>query len=152
MYDSGRYFTVTGHRYGRCTRIRDCQAAIQVLHGTIFPPTSRPPPTPSNRLLQAQELLYRAFTAKNGHRFASLWEGDISNHTSHSEADLALCNFLAFWTGGDYNLMDELFRQSGLYRPKWDENHYADGRTYGQATIAKALADCTAFYNPSFRP
>ncbi len=40
------------------------------------------------------------------------------HYTSQSEADLALCNFLAFWTGGDAARIDRLFRRSGLYRPK----------------------------------
>jgi hypothetical protein len=44
--------------------------------------------------------------------------------------------------------MDRLFRQSGLYRPKWDERHFGDGRTYGQATIMKALDGNSEFYNP----
>ena len=38
-------------------------------------------------------------------------------------------------------MMDELFRRSGLMRPKWDEVH-SRGQTYGQATIATAIRDC----------
>ncbi len=37
--------------------------------------------------------------------------------------------------------MDSLFRQSGLYRPKWDERHGAAGQTYGEITVAAVLAD-----------
>jgi putative DNA primase/helicase len=44
---------------------------------------------------------------------------------------------LAFWTGKDAERMDQLFRLSGLYRPKWDERHGA--RTYGEVTIANAI-------------
>jgi hypothetical protein len=44
--------------------------------------------------------------------------------------------------------MDRLFRQSGLYRPKWDERHFGDGRTYGRATIERALERTSEFYNP----
>jgi hypothetical protein len=36
--------------------------------------------------------------------------------------------------------MDGRFRQSDLMRPKWDERHYANGETYGEHTITKALA------------
>src|SRR5215218_6627247 len=71
---------------------------------------------------------------------------DTSDYASGSEADLALCSRLAFWTSGDSDRIDKLFRQSGLYRPKWDERHYGDGRTYGQATIEKALEGATEFY------
>ncbi|MFQ7644172.1 hypothetical protein, partial [Ruthenibacterium lactatiformans] len=39
---------------------------------------------------------------------------------SHSEADIALCNALAWWTNCDAARVDRLFRQSGLMREKWD--------------------------------
>ena len=42
--------------------------------------------------------------------------------------------------------MDRLFRQSGLMRPKWDEKHFSDGRTYGQNTIDKAVLGCREVY------
>jgi len=53
---------------------------------------------------------------------------------------MALCCLLAFWTGGDRTQMKQLFRQSGLLREKWDEVHYADGSTYGEKTIERAIA------------
>ena len=40
-----------------------------------------------------------------------------------------------------------LFRLSGLMRAKWDKVHHADGRTYGQATIAKAIDGCRETYS-----
>jgi hypothetical protein len=43
--------------------------------------------------------------------------------------------------------MDRLFRQSGLYRPKWDERHFTDGRTYGRATIEQAMEGTSEFYD-----
>ena len=44
--------------------------------------------------------------------------------------------------------MDQLFRQSGLIREKWDEVHYADGSTYGEKTIERAIERTTEFYEP----
>jgi putative DNA primase/helicase len=44
---------------------------------------------------------------------------------------------LAFWTGGDAQRMDRLFRCSGLMREKWDRETGAS--TYGSLTIAAAL-------------
>jgi primase-polymerase (primpol)-like protein len=72
-------------------------------------------------------------------RFKNLWNGNLAGYASQSEADLALCNFLAFWTRGDAARIDRLFRRSGLYRAKWEERHRADGRTYGEMTIARAI-------------
>jgi hypothetical protein len=53
---------------------------------------------------------------------------------------------LAFYCGSDPTRIDRLFRQSGLYREKWDKKHFGDGRTYGQATIEKALIGVREFY------
>jgi FtsZ-binding cell division protein ZapB len=61
---------------------------------------------------------------------------------------MALCCLLAFWTGGDRMQMEQLFRQSGLFREKWDEVHYADGSTYGEKTIERAIATTSEFYDP----
>jgi putative DNA primase/helicase len=52
---------------------------------------------------------------------------------------MSLCHLLAFWVGPDLVRIDRLLRQSGLMRPKWDERHFADGQTYGTATIEKVL-------------
>jgi primase-polymerase (primpol)-like protein len=62
---------------------------------------------------------------------------------------MALCSLLAFWTGGDASQMDRLFRNSGLMREKWDEQHFADGSTYGEKTIERAIAGTSEFYEPS---
>lgn len=87
-----------------------------------------------------------ALKAKNGERFLKLWSGDTSDYPSQSEADLALCSTLAFFSGGSPEQMDRLFRRSGLYRDKWDERHGAD--TYGNLTIQKAISGMTDFYRP----
>ena len=83
-----------------------------------------------------ETLIRKACAAKNGPAFRKLWVGDRSGYPSQSEADLALCSMLQFWTDGDKQRMDRLVRRSGLIRPKWDERH--GERTYGQMTIGKA--------------
>ena len=55
---------------------------------------------------------------------------------------------LAFYTK-DAAQIDRLFRQSGLMRDKWDELH--GEQTYGETTIAKALAKVTKQYEPKRR-
>lgn len=96
--------------------------------------------------LSDRELIDRAMNARNGSAFTALWNGDISGYPSHSEADQALCNLLAFWTGKDAARMDALFRQSGLMRDKW--NRRQSGTTYGAITIQKAIASCREVYTP----
>ena len=103
--------------------------------------------------LDDQALLNKISQSKNGSAFDALWAGDLSNcNSDHSSADLALCNALAFWTGKDAPRMDRLFRQSRLIRPKWDEKHHEDGRTYGQGTIEKAIADCRNTFSGKRKP
>ena len=92
------------------------------------------------------ELLDRMFNSASGERIKALWRGDWSGYSSQSDADLALCNHLAYWVNGDAYRMDVLFRASGLYRPKWDAKRGA--KTYGQSTISKVLEDFTPYAGP----
>ncbi|MCX6544418.1 MAG: DUF3987 domain-containing protein [Acidobacteria bacterium] len=149
MYDSGRYLTVTGqHLDGTPTTIEERTAALAVLHAQTFAAKATKPKASSTMpvlSLGDAELLDKARRASNGSKFSALWAGDISGHASHSEADLALCNLLAFWTNWDAGQMDRLFRQSGLMRDKWDTRH--GEQAYGDATIEKAISGCRETYS-----
>jgi putative DNA primase/helicase len=101
-------------------------------------------PAPATPALADDVLLAKARSARNGTRFARLWAGDTSLHQDDdSSADLALCCMLAFWTQ-DGDQLDRLFRQSGLMRKKWDAKR--GEQTYGQRTMAEALARQTEHY------
>jgi len=175
LYDQGRYFTVTGARIDGAPRSvaarEDALATVHAEHvareddgrdeepaqdGADMDSTgngnSAPTPGTGTRSgpadLTDDELLERAMAAANGDKFRRLWNGDTSGYDSHSEADLALCCLLAFWTGTDTARIDRLFRRSGLMRPKWDEVHYGDDRTYGEGTIEEAVAFVSETYDP----
>jgi P4 family phage/plasmid primase-like protien len=102
----------------------------------------------SSHDLTDDALIEKAKRARNGAKFARLfsgqWEGE---YYSQSEADLALCGMLAFWTGPDAGRIDALFRRSGLYREKWDEKHFGSGSTYGEETVAKAVGAIREVYS-----
>lgn len=153
MYSSGRFLTMTGlHLDGTPTTIEERQAQLTELHDQIFGRAAPQSPkssgaAPSANSLADDELIDRASHAENCNKFARLWKGDYSGYDSQSEADLALCMLLAFWTGRDARRIDSLFRQSGLFRPKWDEKHAADGRSYGQMTIEKAIEGTCQVWN-----
>jgi putative DNA primase/helicase len=144
MYDRLRFFTMTG-RWLPITplTVESRQAEVDALHARVFPRRERAYPQRKRQApLEPDDvaLIRKAREAGNGIKFSQLWHGDFADlYPSQSEADLALCSCLAYWTGGDSGRMDRLFRQSGLYRLKWDERHCADGRTYGQMTIERAL-------------
>ena len=151
-YDNGRYFTVTGRGKGT---IDDGQAAIDWLveaHLTEKPTEPTPPlprSAPTNNL-NADEVIAQIRTSKQAAKFDRLMSGNTSDHGSHSEADCGLCGVIAFWTK-DPALIDSIFRSSRLMRDKWDEQHRADGATYGQMTIAKALSEQRETYTPPKR-
>lgn len=92
-------------------------------------------------------LIERAKRSRNGAAFASLWAGDITGYKSRSEADIALCNALAFWANKDAARIDRLFRRSGLMREKWDRPQ--SGSTYGALTIQNAINTTREGYDPA---
>lgn len=152
LYDRLRYMTMTGNRLADTREsIEERGIEIAQVHTTLFPnlPLCDHSAIESARIcLNDDALLAKARTAKNRAKFCGLYDrGDTSAYASTSEADLALCAILAFWTGGDADQIDRLFRRSRLFRQeKWDAEHFADGKSYGQATIAKAIAGTREFY------
>ncbi len=151
MYDTGRYLTMTGcHIPSTPKTIEPRKEAIEALHNRVFgkPKTEQSNPNRQNgtRLhLEDDVLLKKAFSAKNGDKIKRLYDGDFSGYPSQSEADLALCSCLAFWTQDPIQL-DRLFRASKLYREKWDEKHYGDGSTIGEVAISTVLAGSGEHY------
>lgn len=113
----------------------------------VRPQVRKPTPPPSAPAeLDDLALIDKAKKGRNGAQFAALWSGDISGYNSRSEADMALCNWLAWWTNKDADRMDRLFRTSGLMREKWDRRQ--SGTTYGALTIQEAIASCSGGYDP----
>jgi len=157
MYEDGRFFTMTGnHLDDSPTTVTDRSAELVEVYreyvgdigdGSSDGAKSRSPQHGGPGETDDQELIEQACTAANGEKFEQLWNGDTSGYESHSEADMALCCYLAFWTGGNLSRMDDLFRQSGLMRDKWDTVHYADGSTYGEKTIERAVTITNDFYS-----
>ncbi|SFL66954.1 hypothetical protein SAMN04487950_4544 [Halogranum rubrum] len=160
-YDTARFFTVTGDRVtGTPTEVSQRQDALEAIHREYIadeePAQATDSPTrvteceetTSSTSLDDDTLLEKAKSASNGAKFDRLWNGSTSGYDSNSEADMALCCILAFWSGGDTTQMDQLFRQSELIREKWDEVHYADGSTYGEKTIERAIERTSEFYEP----
>ena len=149
-YDSGRYFTVTGQGYGN---IRDGQQAADWLVREYLS-RSTPRPTPRTRnlpttrdTLNTDEVISHIMASKQCHKFDALMAGNTTGYGSQSEADMALCCVIAFWTQ-DSNTIDAIFRQSALMRSKWDFQHRANGASYGQMTIETALSGKRETYTP----
>lgn len=153
MYDCGRYVTVTGrHLEGTPTTVEARHDEIVAVHKEYFgeqrqsAKDSKTAAVTGSLSEEDAKLLEKALHAANGDKLKRLWSGDWSDYPSHSEADMVLCLLLAFWTCRDAERMDRLFRQSGLYRPKWDERHYSGGKTYGEECIQRAIDRTTETY------
>lgn len=150
MYNSGRYFICTGEVYNdKYTQIVDCTESVKKLHEKYLADKRQ---RTSYRKIEVidmddQEIIDKARSCRSGQLFQMLYSGNWQGvYSSQSEADLALCNQLAFWTQKNEEQMDRIFRTSGLMRPKWDEKRA--GRTYGEITIGKACANCINVYEP----
>ena len=151
IYDAQRYFAVTGERLaGTHPTIEERQAEVLALYATLAPEKPELLPRaalPSSALARPDAaVLQRALAAPNGAKFQALWNGDLHayRHPQHgqadpSSADFALVRLLVYWTNGDAAQIDRLFRQSALYRTKWDEQSSGHGHTYGEVTIYNAL-------------
>lgn len=150
MYETGRFFVMTGNSCSEYSEIKNCTESIKPLHSKYIGGGKEPVPRVIHTMnfASANDIVKAAANAKNGDKFKSLYSGSYSTseYTSQSEADMALCQMLAFWTGCDADKMDAIFRQSGLMREKWDRQQ--SGSTYGALTIQKAIAGCTTVYNP----
>jgi len=145
VYESGRYLTITGHVLeGMPKAVEERQDETLSLHKKIFTPKEKP--SENKPILNDTELLQKAFNSANGDKVARLYNGDTSDYPSPSEADAALCSHLAFWLNREESRIDAAFRQSGLYREKWDNKHFSDGRTYGEATIQRSIVGNTEVY------
>lgn len=146
-YDRGRYFTVTGNRLDSHTEIVDAPGQLAELHAEWFPPPvpddqpRRTSSTPTD--MDDRRVFDLATRARNGAKFAQLWSGDITGYPSKSEADLALCSAISFFTQ-DPAQVERIFSGSGLVSAKWSER--AD---YRQRTIARSLERATT-YDPGY--
>jgi len=141
MYSGSRFFTVTGDIVAGCgSDIQERSGKLKSLHEYLE--------NLDSAKKQIKSILSRIRKSKDADGFFKLYQGNWkTDYPSQSEADLALCNKLAFWTGKDVSLLDEMFRTSGLMRSKWDEKHFSDGKTYGQSVIDKAISGCSDVYN-----
>jgi primase-polymerase (primpol)-like protein len=126
VYDRCRFFACTGHHLSRTPKtIEPRQEALDAFYSWLFPKEEEPSPTPNGSLsgaagfavnhnLSDEDVFSRAHSAANGDKFMKLWNGDASDYESHSEADLALCAMLAFWTGPDPERIERMFSESRL--------------------------------------
>jgi len=149
LYQARHYLTITGHRLEEYpatieTRTGELNEFYNRHLGTGENEPDQPRESPQPIMLTDDQIIRLASEAANSKKFMALMKGDISGYPTHSEADQALCNILAFYTTSKGQI-DSIFRRSGLYREKWER---AD---YREATIQKALSLTMEHYSGQVR-
>jgi primase-polymerase (primpol)-like protein len=134
------------------TEVDDLVAVLEALGFPLRAAESPPQPKPAyvGGNLNLDDLLAKAFNAKNGDKVRRLYEGDIGDYPESqgdsgfsSEADLALAGYLGFWTQDD-GLVADAMRSSKLYRKKLDRQDYID------RTIQRVRTNQTAWWDPDY--
>ena len=144
---TNKYVTVTG---STLTPGLDLEERGEQLQAVLEKYMSRPSrsaashgPSGRDTDLDDTSLIEKAKQGRNGAAFSLLWEGNTTGYQSHSEADLALCNALVWWSNGNAEQAERLFRCSGLMREKWDRPQA--GSTYGAITLQNDIGSGNLF-------
>ena len=145
---TSRFFTYTENQVSESDEVTDQTEEFLYFLNTYM---IRKKGDNMTQTMDLQTYLDKARKAKNGDRFVALYDnGDISLYNNDdSKADSACVTMIAFWlykTLGE-NAIDTAFRQSALYRPKWERDDYRD------STIKGAIEACNGtFYEGVGRP
>lgn len=145
MYFGGltsRFFTFTEDVISDLP-IGDCtEAALWLLKNHMLKSKFK---KPRKKKPDGYDPIEAARSGKNSAKFAALYDnGDTSAYNDDDNcADLALCNYLAYYIGDKPDEIDRHFRESKLYREKWEREDYRDN------TIQKAIDGCEGRFHPA---
>ena len=145
IYDRGRFFTVTGRALAGTSRnVEQPGTELEQLYQSL---ASKASGVLKDRLelrrsvgpeLPDSTVIESIVSSSRRTLFQQLWAGNWqARFGSQSEADLALTGLLAEFVGNNPIQIDRLFRKSGLFREKWDEQRGV--LTYGEKTMAITL-------------
>lgn len=140
IYGGSRFCAMTGNCIS-CSDPHECPSGLEYVYQRYKTP--RPTESPHNapreplRTLDDKSIVQKA--SEQSEIFDKLYHSGswrCFDYQSQSEADLALCLRLAFWTDRDREQMDRIFRSSGLFREKWCRS------SYREPTLSRACAEC----------
>lgn len=137
MYDSYRFICMTGNLISDTTELKDCTQTIADINYAYIGKKKVYEPIYTQSTKSDSDLVRAIENSRQGEKFKRLYGGDTSGYPSHSNADFALCSILAWWTN-DFSQIDRIFRNSGLYRDKWDSSRGT--LTYGAKLIQDAMS------------
>lgn len=155
MYAQGRYFTITGNVYDKKSQLKSRTIEASKIYDKYLKSDKKlakeaykviPSKPITIDSLEDKQLLTKMFNSKQGNKIKALFYGDITGYNSASEATLALCNYLVFWSNKNKDQIDRIIRSSGLYRQKWDtirpsKEDYKIKSTWGYNLINEAISN-----------
>ncbi|RDW15958.1 phage/plasmid primase, P4 family [Oceanobacillus chungangensis] len=151
IYSKSRFIVMTGnHVKGTPSVIEDRQNEINKMYSHYFPEkVNDKKPVSISEEMEDDEIISVILNSKKEdykEKFKALYSGDWAPYyESQSEADQALCNYIAFYTQS-FPQIDRIFSNSGLYRDKWQRNDYKT------STINNAIHGLNAtFQNNKFQ-
>lgn len=153
-YEEKRFFTFTGDVHMGLNEVhwRDVETEDVINKIFLRPKKVENVPQSLNKgekltKKQVYEVMNRS---KNARKLKFFLNGDwiaAGNYPSQSEADAAFLLDLAFFTQKDAQMMEEIFCESGMYRPeKWHRKQ--NGTYFGNLEIEKAISQCSNVYTP----
>ncbi len=151
MYTDGRFFAITGNFFGNNNEISEIpEPQMEFLYKRYLENEKITQGNFSSNWqdgndLSVQEIIQTALNSSTGNRIKLFLDGGWEKmYNSQSEADMAFANDLAFWTAGDFQKMDDIFRMSALMRDKYDKKR--GKTTYGIGLLNKAISESTNHY------
>lgn len=166
--EGNRSLMITGKVYeGKAVPMANIQSDVDKIYKRYF---ERPEPVKTEQAavrrestLEERQVIEKLKSASNSAKFERLMAGSTSDYGGdYSLADLGLCSLIAFYTR-DERIIDSIYRRSGLYSAeklntetgrlesrskKWDSAR--PNGTYGQETIAKAIANLTKTHSSDY--
>ena len=153
VYKSTRFFTMTGKAYPNTTETVE---SVQSVIDEVFEKYFKKEDAKVDEAKAAYDVSFEAqaasdsdiefleeviFKQKDGNLLRDLFNGENPKFGGdRSKNDLFFCLKLNWANNNDLNQTDRIFRSSGRMRPKWDERHFSNGETYGQATLRKSVS------------
>ncbi len=138
VYAANRYITLTGISLNH-NEVLECQQQLNQLALNIDAgkPSDVPTIESQPETLTDEQIYKSCIQGATGDKFKELWEGRWQlSYPSQSEADLALCNLIAFWTDNKTQC-GRIFRKSELgKRDKAKRSDYLFRKGYGIVTKA----------------
>lgn len=137
MYNDRRFVAMTGRALCEGEPHEDADAIRYVFETYRTPEKKKKVTQHTVPDLERDDQWIVDHAMKRG-RFRDLFNGSwkLLGYGSQSEADIALCNILAFWCDCRPDQMDRIFRASSLYREKWDREDYRN------RTLETAISNC----------